>query len=172
MKLTTKARYAVMAMVDLAANNDGSPITLADIAARQEISLAYLEQLFCKLRRAGLVSSVRGPGGGYILAHPAGETWIADIVLAVDEPIRATRCSPNSPGGCLSAGQSCLTHDLWAELGDQIYRFLASVSLEDVVSGRLPHSADSAVLTPRSVGAGAAPTPAEGSIEACAAAQK
>ena len=96
MKLSTKGRYAVMAMVDLAQQSDGRPISLADVAERQEISLSYLEQLFAKLRRFGLVKSVRGPGGGYFLAMPAGEMRICDIVLAVDEPIRATRCTPGS----------------------------------------------------------------------------
>src|SRR3954451_2400562 len=96
MRLSTKGRYAVMAMVDLAKHSDGSPVSLAEIAERQEISLSYLEQLFAKLRRGGLVRSVRGAGGGYLLALPAGETRIGDIVLAVDEPIRATRCPPGS----------------------------------------------------------------------------
>src|SRR5438552_1630390 len=100
MRLSTKGRYAVMAMVDLAKHNEGDPIALAEIAERQEISLSYLEQLFAKLRVAGLVRSVRGPGGGYLLGHAAQETRIADIILAVDEPIRATRCSPGAPVGC------------------------------------------------------------------------
>jgi len=94
MKLSTKGRYAVMALVDLASQTDGRPVALADIAERQEISLSYLEQLFAKLRRGGLVRSVRGPGGGYLLAHAAAETRISDAILAVDEPIRATRCKP------------------------------------------------------------------------------
>jgi len=93
-KLSTKGRYAVMAMVDLASTSRGNPIALADIAERQEISLSYLEQLFAKLRRGGLVRSVRGPGGGYLLAHATDQTRISDIILAVDEPIRATRCAP------------------------------------------------------------------------------
>ena len=96
----TKGRYAVMAMVDLAKHSDGQPVVLADIAERQAISLSYLEQLFAKLRNAGLVKSVRGPGGGYLLGHGADETRISDIILAVDEPIRATRCSPGAPMGC------------------------------------------------------------------------
>ena len=97
MRLSTKGRYAVMAMVDLAKHSDGQPIVLADIAERQAISLSYLEQLFAKLRLAGLVKSVRGPGGGYLLGHGADETRISDIILAVDEPIRATRCTPGAP---------------------------------------------------------------------------
>jgi len=136
-KLSTKGRYAVMAMVDIAANSDGSPIALADVAERQEISLSYLEQLFGKLRRGGLVKSVRGPGGGYLLAHTAGETRIADIILAVDEPIKAVRCTPGSPAGCRINKTRCLTHDLWEELGNKIYLYLNSVSLADVVEKRV-----------------------------------
>src|SRR5271167_5184702 len=94
MRLSTKGRYAVMAMADLAQHDGQGPVSLAEIAERQEISLSYLEQLFAMLRKSGLVKSVRGPGGGYLLAHDRGETRIADIILAVDEPIRATRCTP------------------------------------------------------------------------------
>ncbi len=137
MKLSTKGRYAVMAMVDLAAASTGRPVSLADIAERQEISLSYLEQLFAKLRRGGLVNSVRGPGGGYFLAHAPGETRVSDIILAVDEPIRATRCSPGQPFGCRSNKSRCLTHDLWEELGNQIYLYLSSVTLADVVERRV-----------------------------------
>ena len=133
MKLSTKGRYAVMALVDLAAQDSSLPVTLADIAERQEISLSYLEQLFAKLRRGGLVKSVRGPGGGYLLARPAAETRISEIILAVDEPIRATRCTPGQPFGCRSNKSRCLTHDLWEELGNQIYLYLSSVTLADVV---------------------------------------
>ena len=137
MKLSTKGRYAVMAMVDLAAASTGRPVSLADIAERQEISLSYLEQLFATLRRGGLVNSVRGPGGGYLLAHAPGETRVSDIILAVDEPIRATRCSPGQPFGCRSNKSRCLTHDLWEELGNQIYLYLSSVTLADVVERRV-----------------------------------
>ena len=137
MKLSTKGRYAVMAMVDLARHTNGSPVALADIADRQEISLSYLEQLFAKLRRRGLVSSVRGPGGGYLLTQEAGATRISDIILAVDEPIRATRCHPDSPTGCRSDKGRCLTHDLWEELGNQIHIYLSSVSLDDVIQRRI-----------------------------------
>ena len=137
MKLSSKARYAVMAMVDLAAHDNGKPVTLQDIADRQELSLSYLEQLFGRLRRGGLVNSVRGPGGGYLLARPAAETRISDIVLAVDEPLRATRCMPGSPQGCRTDKKRCLTHDLWEELGNQIYLFLSSVTLDDVVARRV-----------------------------------
>ena len=141
MKLGTKGRYAVMAMVDLAcnliANPQRGPVTLADIAERQEISLSYLEQLFSKLRKAGLVKSVRGPGGGYVLARPANEVRNSDIVFAVDEPLRTTRCSPESGRGCMTDGGRCVTHDLWEELGNQIYGFLSGVSLEDICARRL-----------------------------------
>ena len=137
MKLSTKGRYAVMAMVDLASASQGRPVSLADIAERQEISLSYLEQLFAKLRRGGLVSSVRGPGGGYLLAHLAEETRISDIILAVDEPIHATRCTPGQPFGCRTNKSRCLTHDLWEELGNQIYLYLSSVTLADVVARRI-----------------------------------
>ena len=137
MRLSTKGRYAVMAMVDLAKHGTGAPISLAEIAERQEISLSYLEQLFAKLRTGGLVKSVRGPGGGYLLAHGASETRISDIILAVDEPIRATRCSPGAPVGCRGNKSRCLTHDLWEELGNQIHLFLSAVTLADVVEGRV-----------------------------------
>jgi Rrf2 family iron-sulfur cluster assembly transcriptional regulator len=126
-----------MAMVDLAKTSNGRPVALADIADRQEISLSYLEQLFAKMRRGGLVNSVRGPGGGYLLAHPVGETRVSDIIFAVDEPIRATRCSPGSPEGCTSDKSRCLTHDLWEELSNQIHLFLSSVTLEDVIERRV-----------------------------------
>jgi Rrf2 family iron-sulfur cluster assembly transcriptional regulator len=136
-KLSTKGRYAVMAMVDLAQFGATGPITLADIAERQEISLSYLEQLFAKLRRGGLVRSVRGPGGGYRLAFPADEVRISDIIHAVDEPIRATRCIPGSSTGCVTKHSRCLTHDLWSELGHQIQLYLSSVTLDDVCAGRV-----------------------------------
>ena len=137
MKLSTKGRYAVMAMVDLAIGSGGKPIALSDVAERQEISLSYLEQLFGKLRKGDLVKSVRGPGGGYLLARNASETRISDIILAVDEPIHATRCTPGSPQGCRSNKSRCLTHDLWEELGNQIYLCLNSISVADVVNKRV-----------------------------------
>tara|TARA_R110002167_G_scaffold7040_24_gene33292 strand:+ start:597 stop:1061 length:465 start_codon:yes stop_codon:yes gene_type:complete len=137
MRLSTKGRYAVMAMADLARNGTDRAVSLAEIATRQEISLSYLEQLFARLRKSGLVKSVRGPGGGYRLAKGAHETVVAEIVFAVDEPIRATRCSGQaSPKGCMMAGERCITHNLWEDLGDEIHRFLAQVSLEDVVLNR------------------------------------
>jgi Rrf2 family iron-sulfur cluster assembly transcriptional regulator len=128
-----------MAMADLArrqAEQAERAVALSDIATRQEISLSYLEQLFARLRRQGLVQSHRGPGGGYRLARAASATSIAEIVLAVDEPLRATRCGAKSPG-CMMNGERCLTHDLWEETGRQIEAWLASVSLEDVVTGRV-----------------------------------
>jgi Rrf2 family transcriptional regulator, iron-sulfur cluster assembly transcription factor len=137
MRLSTKGRYAVMAMVDLAANSRGNPVALADIAERQEISLSYLEQLFARLRKGGLVKSVRGPGGGYLLAQPPNATRIADIILAVDEPIRTTRCANGTPQGCRTNRSRCLTHDLWEELGNQIHRYLSSVTIADVVERRI-----------------------------------
>lgn len=141
MKLTTRGRYAVMAMADLARHYDrnakGEPVRLAEIAERQEISLAYLEQLFAKLRRNGLVVAARGPHGGYRLTRPAVELRIADIIIAVDEPIRATRCKSESAKGCLGRSGRCITHDLWEELGRQIEVFLASVTLADVLDRRV-----------------------------------
>jgi Rrf2 family iron-sulfur cluster assembly transcriptional regulator len=136
-KLSTKGRYAVMAMADLASQNCGKPVSLAEIAERQDISLSYLEQLFGKLRKGGLVKSVRGPGGGYLLARAAKETRVSDVILAVDEPIKATRCQPGSPFGCRIDKGRCLTHDLWEELGNQIYLFLSSVTLDDVCRRRV-----------------------------------
>jgi len=136
-KLSTKGRYAVMAMVDLAQHGDAGPVSLAEIAERQEISLSYLEQLFAKLRRHGLVKSVRGPGGGYRLAHDRDDTRIADIIVAVDEPIRAVRCTPGAAIGCRGDRSRCLTHDLWEELSNQIHLYLNSVTLGDVCERRV-----------------------------------
>src|SRR5260221_6799769 len=137
MRLSTKGRYAVMAMVDLAKHSGGDPVSLAEIAERQEISLSYLEQLFAKLRRGALVRSVRGPGGGYLLAFAPAETRISDVILAVDEPIRATRCTPGAPTGCRGNKSRCLTHDLLEGLRNQIHLYLSSVSLADVCERRL-----------------------------------
>ncbi len=137
MKLGTRGRYAVMAMVDLARHGNGHAVSLADIAERQEISLSYLEQLFAKLRRGGLVSSVRGPGGGYRLAHDPDQIRISDIIVAVDEPIHAVRCTPGEAIGCRGDRSRCLTHDLWEELSHQIHLYLCSVSLGDVCEKRV-----------------------------------
>ena len=136
MRLGTRGRYAVMAMTDLARHGGERAVTLADIAARQEISQAYLEQLFAALRRSGLVASVRGPGGGYRLGRPASAISIAEVAGAVDEPLEATRCEGASTG-CLGGGERCATHDLWDALGDHILDFLGGVSLEDVVERRV-----------------------------------
>jgi Rrf2 family iron-sulfur cluster assembly transcriptional regulator len=136
MQLSTKGRYAVMAMTDLAGRPTDRATALAEIAQKQQISQAYLEQLFARLRRRGLVTAHRGPGGGYRLAKSAAETSVAEVVTAVDEPLRAIRCSGGKVG-CMRDGVRCLTHDLWEETGRQIHDYLASVSLADVASGRL-----------------------------------
>jgi Rrf2 family iron-sulfur cluster assembly transcriptional regulator len=140
MQLSTKGRYAVMAMTDLAGRGGLRAVSVSEIAERQQISQAYLEQLFNRLRRRGLVTAHRGPGGGYRLARSAAETSVADVVMAVDEPLRAIRCGGGQTG-CMKNGERCLTHDLWEETGRQIRAYLASVSLEDVASGRLKRTA-------------------------------
>jgi Rrf2 family transcriptional regulator, iron-sulfur cluster assembly transcription factor len=153
MQLSTRSRYAVMAMVDLASRQavgcECGPVCLAEIAASQQLSLAYLEQLFARLRRSGLVASSRGPGGGYRLARDSDRISIAAIIAAVDEPMRTTRCDATS-GPCLASpdqpnrlsdpnrlGEQCQTHDLWVELGRQISLFLGGVTLADVVLGHV-----------------------------------
>ena len=138
MKLSTKGRYAVMAMVDLAIQGESKPVALADIAERQDISLNYLEQLFSLLRKGGQVKSIRGPRGGYVLIRRPSEMRISEIILAVNEPIKATRCKPGTLKGCRNDNSRCLTHDLWEELGNQIFLFLSSISLGDVIENRLP----------------------------------
>ena len=130
MRLTTKGRFAVTAMVDLALHDAGGPVTLAEISSRQKISLSYLEQLFGKLRRHELVDSVRGPGGGYRLAKETGLISVADIILAVDEPIDATQCGGKE--NCHDE-QKCLTHDLWATLNERIFDYLGAVTLRELV---------------------------------------
>ena len=131
MRLTTKGRFAVTAMVDLAMRQTRGPVTLATISERQHISLSYLEQLFGKLRRAKLVTSVRGPGGGYCLARPTGGITMAEIVTAVDEPLDATQCGGKE--NC-NDDRRCVTHDLWATLNEKVYDYLVSVSLADIVA--------------------------------------
>ena len=131
MRLTTKGRYAVTAMLDVAINAVHGPVSLADVAMRQHLSQSYLEQLFAKLRRAGLVNSVRGPGGGYRLNRTAAEIDIAQIIAAVDESVDSTNCGGGAD--CLE-GQVCLTHNLWSDLTDHIYNFLSNVSLESLLS--------------------------------------
>ncbi|WP_432721818.1 Fe-S cluster assembly transcriptional regulator IscR [Jeongeupia wiesaeckerbachi] len=130
MRLTTKGRFAVTAMLDLALREAGGPVTLAGISERQHISLSYLEQLFGKLRRRELVDSVRGPGGGYCLARPSGEITVAAIICAVDEPIDATQCGGKE--NCLDEHR-CMTHDLWSGLNATIFDFLSSVTLAQLV---------------------------------------
>jgi len=131
MRLTTKGRFAVTAMVDLSMRQTRGPVTLAAISERQHISLSYLEQLFGKLRRAKLVTSVRGPGGGYCLARPTNAISVAEIITAVDEPIDATQCAGKE--NCLD-DRRCVTHDLWATLNEKMNDYLTSVTLADVVS--------------------------------------
>jgi len=130
MRLTTKGRFAVTAMVDLAMNGGDGPVTLGDISERQRISLSYLEQLFGKLRRNSLVSSVRGPGGGYLLAKPASGMSVSEIIRAVDEPIDATQCGGKE--NCRD-DQKCITHDLWTDLNRHIFDYLGSVTLSELV---------------------------------------
>lgn len=130
MKLTTKGRYAVTAMLDLALHGDAGPVSLAEISVRQEISLSYLEQLFSKLRRNGLVVSTRGPGGGYSISRSLKEVSVSEIIAAVNESVDATQCGGRE--NCHSKGR-CLTHDLWESLSDQINDFLSGVSLQDMI---------------------------------------
>jgi Rrf2 family protein len=134
MELTTRGRYAVMAMADLARNGAGEPVALAAIAERQKLSLAYLEQLFARLRRAELVISARGRSGGYRLGRPASQIVVSDILNAVAEETRMTRCSGDEGHGCLG-NTRCLTHNLWQALGAHIAAFLGGVTLEEVVKG-------------------------------------
>ena len=131
MRLTTKGRFAVTAMLDLALQHGGGPVTLAGISQRQHISLSYLEQLFGKLRRHALVDSVRGPGGGYTIARDLDKVSVADIITAVDEPLDATQCGGKE--NCKDEGR-CMTHDLWSTLNDKMYEYLSSVNLADLVA--------------------------------------
>ena len=133
MRLTTKGRYAVTAMLDLALHKNQGPVSLADISLRQAISLSYLEQLFAKLRKASLVSSVRGPGGGYELQRNSELIYIAEIIDAVDESVDTTKCQ--GAGDC-QGGETCLTHYLWQDLSEQIHAFLEGISLADLVAKR------------------------------------
>ncbi|WP_334135677.1 Fe-S cluster assembly transcriptional regulator IscR [Tepidimonas sp.] len=135
MRLTTKGRFAVTAMIDLALREASGPVTLAAISQRQHISLSYLEQLFGKLRRHRLVESTRGPGGGYTLGRRAADITVADIILSVDEPIDATQCGGKE--NCHGDGQRCMTHDLWAELNERMVEFLRSVTLQQLVDQQL-----------------------------------
>ena len=130
MRLTTKGRYAVTAMLDLALHYNDGPITLADISQRQSISLSYLEQLFARLRKQALVDSTRGPGGGYRLSRVAEEISVAEVITAVDEKVDATRCMGME--NCQD-DQKCLTHELWSNLSDKIYEFLNGISLAEII---------------------------------------
>lgn len=130
MRLSTKGRYAVTAMIDLALHNDVGPVALTDIADTQKISVSYLEQLFARLRKNGLVTGMRGPGGGYRLARPAAEITVAEIITAVDEPIDMTRCAGKQD---CQDGEKCLTHELWVDLSKQLYDFLHGINLGQVV---------------------------------------
>ena len=134
MRLTTKGRFAVTAMIDLALRSGDGPVTLAGISDRQKISLSYLEQLFGKLRRYSLVDSVRGPGGGYCLARPGEQITVADIVRAVDETLDATQCGGRE--NCKDE-ERCMTHDLWTTLNAKMYDYLTSVTLSDLVDKQL-----------------------------------
>lgn len=133
MRLTTKGRYAVTAMLDLAVHSQKRPVTLTDIASRQTISLSYLEQLFARLRRAGMVKGVRGPGGGYRLCGKASDISIADIIIAVDERVDSTKCGGEQ--NC-QKDQGCLTHDLWMGLSEHIKAYLQEISLGDLLEKR------------------------------------
>lgn len=132
MKLTTKGRYAVTAMLDLSLNNDSGPVSLLEISERQSISLSYLEQLFSKLRRQGLVKSMRGPGGGYSLSRDPDDIAISNIIMAVDENLDVTNCG-NATSGCNEDNKRCLTHNLWMDLSNRIQSFLDDISLQDMM---------------------------------------
>ena len=138
MRLTTKGRFAVTAMIDVALHSTGGPVTLAGVAERQHISLSYLEQLFGKLRRRGLVDSVRGPGGGYSLAREATKLSVAEIILAVDEPIDATSCGGEE--NCQD-DKRCMTHDLWTGLNKHIHTYLSEISLAELLPVKKPSRA-------------------------------
>ncbi|MGS0743465.1 Fe-S cluster assembly transcriptional regulator IscR [Glaciimonas sp. GG7] len=139
MRLTTKGRFAVTAMIDLALRQGRGPVTLSAISERQEISLSYLEQLFGKLRRHQIVESVRGPGGGYNLARRAEDVTVADIIIAVDEPLDATQCGGKENCHSAEGGGRCMTHDLWATLNGKMVEYLDSVSLKDLVDQQNAH---------------------------------
>ena len=168
MRLTTKGRFAVTAMIDVAMRQHSGPVTLAAISRRQNISLSYLEQLFGKLRRHELVDSVRGPGGGYTLARPAGKLTVADIIFAVDEPLDATGCGGKrdcDSGNDGKAGK-CMTHELWVTLNRKMVEYLDSVSLQDLVQQQhvrqlreAPHQVQQCVGHSRVSGSGASVSP-------------
>lgn len=134
MRLTTRGRFAVTAMADIAMHRGTDPVTLGEISARQKISVSYLEQLFGKMRRRGLVESVRGPGGGYRLTRETAQIAVADIILAVDEPIDATQCRGKE--NCRD-DQKCITHDLWAKLNEHVLKYLAAMTLKQLVDDQI-----------------------------------
>lgn len=139
MMLTTKGRYAVMAMVDLAMHShDNAPVALAEICKRQDITVAYLEQIFARLKAGGVVQSSRGPGGGYRLSRHASHITVADVIIAVDEPMKMTRCESDDSHGCMTNRARCVTHELWEGLGHQIQDYLTGATLEDVMHRRVP----------------------------------
>ncbi len=142
MKLSTKGRYAVTALADIALQNSAAAggarlVTLSEIAQRQDVSLAYLEQLFVRLRKAGLVESVRGPGGGYRLGAPAESMRIIDVMAAVDETVSAVRCENNVEPGCGGSRARCLTHNLWEQLSSHVHVFLSQTTIADVIGDKL-----------------------------------
>jgi Rrf2 family iron-sulfur cluster assembly transcriptional regulator len=143
MRLTTKGRFAVTAMLDLATRGGRGPVTLSAISERQKISLSYLEQLFGKLRKNNVVASVRGPGGGYCLARPANKITIVDIIVAVDEPLDTTNCK--AQGNCQD-GKPCETHELWFGLNEKIHEYLAGVNLQQLVDGQAKNNSEAATI--------------------------
>jgi Rrf2 family iron-sulfur cluster assembly transcriptional regulator len=156
MRLTTKGRFAVMAMLDLAIHGGNNPVTLASISERQRISLSYLEQLFGKLRKHSIVESIRGPGGGYLLGRPSAKISVADIIVAVDEALDATKCG--GKGNCLD-NQPCQTHDLWMGLNETIYAYLAAVNLQQLLEKQAAPAPHLAAVTLVGKGAMQMPTP-------------
>ena len=148
MRLTTKGRFAVTAMIDLALRSGKGPVTLSGISQRQAISLSYLEQLFGKLRRHQIVESIRGPGGGYSLARKADKVTVADIIIAVDEPLDATQCGgkDSCQGADAATGARCMTHELWATLNEKMVDYLDSVTLQDLVDQQQQKNAEKTVV--------------------------
>lgn len=156
MRLTTKGRFAVTAMIDLALRQGKGPVTLSGISQRQSISLSYLEQLFGKLRRHEIVESIRGPGGGYSLARRADKITVADIIIAVDEPLDATHCGGKDQcrGVDVSNGVRCMTHELWTALNEKMVDYLDSVSLQDLVDQQIQKNAEQNVMVMHHAAAG------------------
>lgn len=164
MKLTAKARTAVTAMADLAVAEPGRAVALSEIAERHILSLPFLEQIFSKLRRSGLVESRRGANGGYVLARPADEISASDVVRAIDVEIRSTACTPGEGTGCKGTGQRCLTHGLWASLDTLIDDYLAKVSLAQIASGCCPLTVRAQLDAMDVAPASAPPAPAESEV--------